>query len=334
MKLYQNQLTQHLNAHLALGYLISGDEPLLIQEANDAIRHAAKKKGFEEREVFHADAGFDWQHLLESASALSLFATRRILEVRLHGKPSDKGTTLKILLEQNNPDNLLIVTCPRLDASSQKTAWVKKFETDAAFLPIWPIEREHYPSWLKQRAQMAGLRLDQEALNFLALQTEGNLLAAVQEIEKLKLLNLDAINAEQMQQAISDHARFDAFALADMCLYGRPADAARILHSLRAEGLEPLLILGALTLKIRQLLQLKEHHNLEEGFKNLRIWPKQQPSFKQALTRLTLPKLQRCLHCAEEIDAAAKGSGDDVWRLLADLVNQLSGLHILPSFKI
>ncbi|MAD44991.1 MAG: DNA polymerase III subunit delta [Oceanospirillaceae bacterium] len=334
MKIRQDQLGNTLSKGLAGCYLVAGDEPLLVMEACDEIRAAARAAGIEERELFHAEAGFDWRQLQEEANAMSLFASRRILEVRIpNGKPSDKGNALKEILEHPNPDNLLLIVCPRLDAASQRSAWFKAVEKAGVFLPVWPIDRNQYPGWLKRRIQMAGLQFDPAALAALAHQTEGNLLAAVQEIEKLRLLGNPHITEEIIHDAIGDSSRFDAFALADSCLLGNLAEASRILSHLRSEGLEPLMILGALTRKIRQLIALHglPGPQLSEAFKKQNVWPKQQPPYKKALQRLSAQDLHAALQVAEQADSAAKGSGDDPWRLLNELTVLLTGVKLPTS---
>lgn len=330
MKIRLDQLTQTLSRGLAPAYLVSGDDPLLQMEACDEIRQAVRNAGVEERELFHAEAGFEWRNLLEEANAMSLFASRRLLEVRIpNGKPSDKGAALKSLLENPSEDNVLLIVCPRLDAAAQKTAWYKAVDKQGVVLPVWPIERNQYPGWLKRRLQMAGLQADPAAVAALAHQTEGNLLAAVQEIEKLRLSGADRITEELVNEATGDNSRFDAFGLADTCLNGNLGESNRMLGHLRAEGNEPIMVLGAMTRKIRQLIALKNcsGQQLSEGFKQQNIWPKQQPPYKSALQRLSLDDLHLALRTAEAADAAAKGSGNDPWLLLAQLVVILSGQH-------
>ena len=328
MKIRQDQLSQTLAKGLAPAYLISGDDPLLMMEVCDEIRAAARQNGVEERELFHAESGFEWRSLLEEANAMSLFASRRLLEVRIpNGKPSDKGNTLKLLLEQPSPDNTLLIICPRLDAAAQKTAWYKAAEKHGVVLPVWPIERNQYPGWLKRRLQIAGLQADPAAVAALAHQTEGNLLAAVQEIEKLRLSGAERITEELVNEATGDSSRFDSFGLADTCLNGQLGEANRMLAHLRAEGNDAIMILGALTRKIRQLIALKNcsGQQLADGFKQQNIWPKQQPPYKTALQRLPLKELHRALRVAEAADAAAKGDGNDPWLLLGQLIIILTG---------
>ncbi|MEK9766753.1 MAG: DNA polymerase III subunit delta [Thalassolituus sp.] len=329
MKLRQDQLSQHLSKGLAPCYLVSGDEPLLVMEACDEIRQAVRQQGIDERELFHAEAGFEWRHLLEEASAMSLFSTRRLLELRIpNGKPSDKGSAIQQLAEIPSPDNILLIICPRLDAKTQKTNWYKAVEKHGVVLPVWPIERNQYPGWLKRRLQIAGLQAEPAAVSALAHQTEGNLLAAVQEIEKLRMLGVREITEEIIKEATGDSSRFDAFGLADTCLTGQLGEANRMLGHLKSEGNEPIMILGALTRKVRQLIALKNcqgAQQLAEGFKQNGIWPKQQAPYKAALQRLSTRELHLALRTAEEADLAAKGSGDDPWLIIARLVIILSG---------
>lgn len=329
MKLRQDQLSAHLAKTLAPCYLISGDDPLLIMEACDEIRAAAKHAGIEERELFHAEAGFEWRQLREEASAMSLFASRRLLELRIpNGKPSDKGETVKELAEHPSPDNILLIICPRLDAKTQKTAWYKAIEKHGVVVPIWPIERNQYPGWLKRRLQMAGLRADPAAVSALAHQTEGNLLAAAQEIEKLKMLGESTITEDVIMQSAGDSSRFDAFGLADACLMGKLIESTRMLNHLKSEGHEPIMVLGALTRKIRQLIALKPCEGaqaLSEGFRSQGVWPRQQGPYKAALQRLSMKELHHALKTASEADLAAKGNGEDPWLKLNQLVLLLSG---------
>lgn len=334
MKLRQDQLAQHLSQGLAPFYLVSGDEPLLVQEACDAILNTAKAHGANDKETFHADAGFSWADLHNEASALSLFASKRVLIVRIaNGKPSDKGETLMQLAQTPAPDTTVLVVLPKLDSRVQSSKWFKTLEKHGVFIQVWPIERNQFAGWLKHRLQQAGLQIEPAALALLAQQTEGNLLAGVQEIEKFKLSGITALTEADVSDAIGDNARYDAFELANACLLGKLSDACRVLTHLQHEGAEPLLILGALTRNIRQLISLSQYPpaQLENGFKAQRIWPRQQKVYRAALKRLTPTQLHRTLQQAEAIDAAAKGSGDDAWRLLSELVVALAHGELFAS---
>jgi DNA polymerase-3 subunit delta len=331
MKLRQDQLHDHLQKNLASCYVVSGDDPLLVMEACDSIRASARQQGIEERELFHAEAGFDWSGLREEANAMSLFASRRILEVRIaNGKPSDKGATLQALAEHPNPDNLLLVVLPRIDAKAQRSSWFQALDKAGVFLPIWPIDRGQYNGWLQRRLHAAGLHAEPAALAALAQQTEGNLLAAVQEIEKLRLLGSTQITEELVAEAIGDSSRFDAFGLADACLEGNLAQSSRMLSHLHSEGVDAIMILGALNRKIRQLIALhgQSGQQLSAAFKQQNVWPRQQGPYKKALQRLSQTQLHDALRLAEKTDNAIKGSGDVPWLLLTELVTCLCGTRL------
>ncbi|WP_286935773.1 DNA polymerase III subunit delta, partial [Pseudomonas sp. UBA6554] len=192
MKLAPAQLNKHLQGSLAPVYVVSGDDPLLCQEAADAIRNAARQQGFDERQVFSADANFDWGTLLQAGASLSLFAQRRLLELRLpSGKPGDKGAAaLMEYCAKPAEDTLLLISLPKLDGSAQKTKWGKALIEGAhcQFIQIWPVDPQQLPQWINQRLSQAGLSAQRDAVDLIAARVEGNLLAAAQEIEKLKLL--------------------------------------------------------------------------------------------------------------------------------------------------
>lgn len=173
----------------------------------------------------------------------------------------------------------------------------------------------------------------QDAVALFAQRIEGNLLAGVQEIEKMRMMGTQQISAELVEEVTADSARYDAFSLADSCLLGNIGDASRILSHLKAEGHEAIMILGALIRKIRQLISLQAYgpQRLTEGFKSQNIWPKQQPPFKSALSRLSQAELFECLQTAEQIDRAIKGDGNDPWLLLSRLVELLTGVRMLAS---
>jgi DNA polymerase-3 subunit delta len=334
MKLKTEQLGAHLQKQLAPFYIISGDEPLLVQETCDQIRIATKKHGIEERELLHAETGFDWTDLLDQVNAMSLFASRRLIELRIpNGKPSDKGKALLEVTANPNPDNVILIVTPRLDAATQKTKWFKALEAAGVFIAIWPIDRNQLPGWLQRRIQAAGMSASQDAVALFAQRIEGNLLAGVQEIEKMRMMGTQQISIELIEEATADSARYDAFTFADSCLLGNVGDAMRILGHLRAEGHEAIMILGAIVRKIRQLISLQAYgpQRLTEGFKSQNIWPKQQPPFKSALSRLKQADLFECLQTAEQTDRAIKGDGNDPWLLLSRITELLTGVRMLAS---
>ncbi|WP_434456938.1 DNA polymerase III subunit delta [Stutzerimonas urumqiensis] len=340
MKLNPAQLDKHLQGPLASVYAISGDDPLLCQEAADAIRAAARQQGYDERQVFHVDTHFDWGLLVEAGASLSLFAQRRLIELRIpNGKPGDKGSTALLdYLARPADDTLLLVSLPKLDGSAQKTKWAKALidGADAQFIQVWPVDPQQLPQWIRQRLAKAGLAADPQALDLIADRVEGNLLAAAQEIEKLKLLaEAGQVTVETVQSAVADSARYDVFGLIDAALAGEPAHALRMLNGLRAEGVEAPVILWALARELRQLANLAQLYGqgvpLERAFGQMRppIWDKRRPLIGKALQRQDSSRWRQMLTDAQVIDAQIKGqAAGDPWAGLASLSLQLAGKRL------
>lgn len=340
-KLRPEQLATSLSKQLASIYLVSGDEPLLIQEACDAIRAAARKQGYSERELYHADSGFDWGQLLNAANSLSLFAEKKIIELRMPtGKPGDKGG--KILQEYAQspaPDNLLLIVTDKLDSATQKSKWFKSIEDAGQHVQIWPITTSNLPRWIGQRLQQAGLQADANAIELLCSRIEGNLLAAVQEIEKLKLIATESrISYELMASSVADSARYDVFGLCDKALHGDVRSAVKTLHGLKTEGTEAINILWALTRDIRILVQISQEISQGKSFewaaRQAGVWDKRQPLIQAALRRSKPAQLQQLLRKANGIDKAIKGMRNaEPWDELLDLVLNLAGVQSLNSIN-
>ena len=340
MKLTPAQLGKHLQGTLAPVYVISGDDPLLCQEAADAIRAAARQQGYDERQVFSADANFDWGNLLLAGASLSLFAQRRLLELRLpSGKPGDKGAAALIeYCSRPAEDTLMLISLPRLDASAQKTKWGKALVEGAQcqFIQIWPVDAQQLPQWISQRLAKAGLSAERDALDLIATRVEGNLLAAAQEIEKLKLLaEGPTITVETVQSAVADSARFDVFGLVDAILHGDATHALRMLEGLRGEGIEPPVILWALARELRLLASLAQQFSqgvpLDKAFSQARppVWDKRRPLVSKALKRLSAQRWAQLLQDAQRIDAQIKGQGEgSPWISLSRLVLLMAGQRI------
>ena len=336
-KLRPEQLHAALGKQLAPIYLVSGDEPLLIQEACDSIRAAARKQGFGERELYHADANFEWGQLLSAANSLSLFAEKKIIELRMpSGKPGDKGG--KILQEYAQspaPDNLLLIVTDKLDGATQKSKWFKAIEDAGQHIQVWPITAGNLPRWIGQRLQQAGLQADADAIELLSSRIEGNLLAAVQEIEKLKLLaNSGRISFELMASAVADSARYDVFGLTDKALHGDARAAVKNLQGLKTEGTEPITILWAISRDIRTLIQVSQAvaqgKHFDWAAKQAGVWDKRQPLVQAALRRLKPAQLQQLLRKANGIDKAIKGMRNaEPWDELLDLVLNIAGVQSL-----
>ncbi|MFT5721519.1 MAG: DNA polymerase-3 subunit delta [Motiliproteus sp.] len=331
MKLKPEQLGNHLKQPLQPVYLLSGDEPLLVQEAGDKFRAAARDQGFSEREVFHADAGFSWEALLQSSQSLSLFSDKQLIELHIpNGKPGTKGAEmLSLMLASPSPDNLIVIYCPKLDAAAQRSAWFKSIDKAGVIIQFWPVETPRLPHWIEQRCQNAGLSIGADAAQLLADRVEGNLLAAAQEIEKLKLLDDGKpISIEQIIGGVSDNSRYNLFALIDAALEAKPSRGLKILQGLRAEGTDAIMLLGSLTWELRKLLELSQNPGSisEMQYKKHRIWGNRKTLVNQALRRLRTPQLSRMLQQCAAIDQAIKGMRpDDPWLLLSVLILELSG---------
>jgi DNA polymerase III subunit delta len=255
LKFTSDTLPAHLEQHLLPAYLISGDEPLLTAEATDAIRAKARASGFTERETHFMERGGDWNDVRASANNLSLFAERRIVEIRLPtAKPGNAGSAAMVaLLEGRDPDRLLIITAPKL-GDAQGSEWVRAVETHGALVQVWPVDASRLVGWLRTRAKRLRLNANDEALEILAERTEGNLLAANQELEKLRLLaKTDNVSADDVFASVADSARYDVFQLGECALAGDTPRALRMIEGLRAEGVEPTLVLWSLSKSVRDL---------------------------------------------------------------------------------
>lgn len=341
MKLNPAQLGKHLQGSLAPVYVVSGDEPLLCQEACDAIRNACRQQGFSERQVFNADNQFDWGHLLQASASLSLFAEKRLLELRMpSGKPGDKGVALLEYLARPAEDTVLLISLPKLDGTTQKSKWAKTLieGSNCQFLQIWPVDAAQLPQWIRQRLSQAGLSASAEAVDMLSIRVEGNLLAAAQEIEKLKLLaEGNQVDLATVQAAVSDSARFDVFGLIDCALNGEAAHALRMLEGLRGEGVEAPVILWALAREVRLLASIAQQYSqgvpLEKAFSAARppVWDKRRPLVSKALQRHSAARWAQLLRDAQQIDAQIKGQAPgDPWSGLSLLTLAICGqrLHL------
>lgn len=320
-----HDLNGHLAGALAPVYFITGDEPLLVQEAADAVLEAARRAGFSERTVLHAEGSFDWQTVLAEGASLSLFAEKKILDVRNPSGGFDKGASevLRAYCERLSADNLLLLRSARIDGRQKSSAWFKALDAAGVVVQIWPIGLAELPRWLKGRLDRAGLALTAEALTCLAERVEGNLLAAVQEVEKLKLGNLpQPITAEAVAASLEDSAHYDVFELLDATMNGEAARIPRMVRGLRAEGVALFAILGALTNQLRQIA---------EG----RLPPFKRRTGEALVRRLgSSAAIDRVLAQCALVDQQGKGQLlGDAWLSLEDLLLRLAGTR-LPSLEL
>jgi DNA polymerase-3 subunit delta len=342
MKIRPEQLQSHLSKQLLPVYVISGDEPLLAQESADAVRLAARNQGFSGREVFHGEGKFDWAQLHNEANALSLFAEKKIIEVRIStGKPGDKGSkAICELCAKPSPDNLLLVILPKLERSAQNSKWMKALESAGAHIHVWPVTGDQLPRWIKQRLLESNITANQQAVEILAERVEGNLLAAVQEIEKLKLLATNGkVDAIMMSSVVADSARYNLFEFVDKVLAGDAQSAARSLRGLHSEGTDAIPLLWAITRELRILIKASEQISRGESrdwaLKNAGVWEKRLPLFRSAIQRCSAAHLRMLLYQASAIDRGIKGMRKaDVWDELTTLVLSLAGSQTLKPRNI
>jgi len=322
MQLKGEQLAAHLERELKPVYLVYGDEPLLVIEAADAIRIAARQRGFDEREVLNAAAGFNWLQLHQAAGNMSLFGGRQLIDLRIPtGKPGREGSAaIQEYCAHPSPDALLLVTLPGLDWSEEKAAWVKALTEAGVAIKLIPPGLSDLPAWIARRLQRQQQTADNEALRFIAERVEGNLLAAHQEVLKLGLLfPAGKLSLVQVQEAVLNVARYDLDGLREAYLSGDAARLTRTLDGLQQEGEAPPLILWALTEEVRALAQvhagLKERRPLDLLLKDARIWGARQTLFKRAVQRMDADQANAAVRHAARIDRMIKGAEGvgDVW---------------------
>jgi DNA polymerase III subunit delta len=314
MQLRPEALDGQLAKGLAPLYVITSDEHLLALEAADKIRSKARAQGYSERDVLTVERSFKWGELLAANQAMSLFGDKKLIELRIPGgKPGKDGSTaLQNYAKDLNPDNLTIITLPKLDWQTAKAAWVASLQQAAVYVEIPNVERPALPGWIGMRLSSQGQSADRQALDFIADRVEGNLLAAHQEIQKLGLLyEPGKLSFEQVQDAVLNVARYDVFKLSEAMLAGDPARLVRMLEGLKGEGEALPLVLWAVSEEIRTLLKLKsgmaQGRPLGALLKEYRIWGPRERMMEPALRRVSLPTLEAAMQEAAQVDRMVKG---------------------------
>ncbi len=314
MQLRIDALEPHLGKPLAPLYVISSDEHLLALEAADKIRKTARAQGLSEREVLVVERSFKWGALLEANQSQSLFGDRKLIELRIPtGKPGkDGGQALQQYAASLSPDNVTLITLPKLDWATQKAAWVASLQQAAVYIDIPMIERAQLPAWIGARLAAQRQSADRQSIDFIAERVEGNLLAAHQEIQKLALLHPEGkLSFEQIHDAVLNVARYDVFKLNEAMLAGDAPRLTRMLDGLKGEGEALPLVLWAVAEEIRTLLKLKsgtaQGRPLGMLLKEYRIWGPRERLMEPAVRRLSLATLQQALQEAAQIDKMVKG---------------------------
>ena len=328
MQLAAPQLASHLQRGLKSLYTLHGDEPLLIQEAADTLRAAARQQGYTERTVFTvAGAHFDWSAVLASGGEMSLFGDRQIVEVRIpSGKPGKEGSVaLQKLAElaAGNDSVLTLVLCPKLDGATLKGAWFGALDSHGVSIKVDAVDRKALPQWIAQRLSLQQQRVPsgeagQRTLQFFADRVEGNLLAAHQEVQKLALLYpAGELSFEQVESAVLNVARYDSFKLAEAVLAGQTARVQRMLDGLQAEGEAPVLVHWALSEDIRTLARVRQALDagrpMPMALRENRVWGAKEKLMERVLPRLSADTLAQWLQDAHVVDGIAKGLKVPTW---------------------
>jgi DNA polymerase-3 subunit delta len=314
MQLRLEALEGQLAKGLAPLYVITSDEHLLALEAADRIRKAARAQGYTERDVLTVERSFKWGELLAANQALSLFGDKKLIELRIPGgKPGKDGSAaLQSYAKDLSPDNLTLITLPKLDWQTAKSSWVTALQQAAVYIEIPNVERAQLPGWIGMRLSSQGQSAERQSLDFIAERVEGNLLAAHQEIQKLGLLyEPGKLSFEQVHDAVLNVARYDVFKLSEAMLTGDPARLARMLEGLKGEGEALPLVLWAVSEEIRTLLKLKtgmsQGRPLGALLKEHRIWGPRERMMEPALRRVSHERLASALQEAAQVDRMVKG---------------------------
>jgi DNA polymerase-3 subunit delta len=338
MQLRPDQLSAHLATAAREGlkplYTVVGDEPLLQQEAADAIRKAARAQGYTERSVHTVlGAHFDWSEVLASGGSMSLFADKQIVEIRIpSGKPGKDGSlALQQIAERAQGDDatLTLVLLPKLDSLSTKSAWFGALESFGVTIRLDPVDRRNLPAWIAQRLQQHSLQVapgeeGQRTLHFFAERVEGNLLAAHQEIQKLALLyptlnprQPTVLSFDQVENAVLNVARYDVYKLSEAVLAGQGLRVARMLDGLQAEGESEVLVHWALAEDIRSLKRVKDAmaagRPLPMALRENRVWGAKEKLFERVLPQIDEPTLANLLQAAHKVDGIVKGIKQPDW---------------------
>lgn len=344
--------TDQLAAHLAKGlkplYVVHGDEPLLAQEAADAVRAAARAAGYTERKVFTVSgAHFDWSGLLGSSQAMSLFADRQLIEIRIPGgKPGKEGSeALQRYCQTLSDDVLTLIHLPRLDGQQLKSSWFTTLDGAGASIRVEPVERRELPMWIARRLSAQGQQVaagdeGQRTLAFFADRVEGNLLAAHQELQKLALLYpAGPLSYEQVEAAVLNVARYDVFKLGEAVLAGQVARALRMLDGLRAEGEAPVLVHWTLAEDIRAIKRVQDAmadgKPLPMALREQRVWGVKERLFERVLPALSSTDVALLVEGASVCDGIVKGLKHpdwptDAWEALRRLALMLMQ-RVLPA---
>tara|TARA_A100000164_G_scaffold375681_1_gene411199 strand:+ start:155 stop:1171 length:1017 start_codon:yes stop_codon:yes gene_type:complete len=335
LKIYPEKLSDQLALDHTL-YVVMGDEPLVVQESCDRIRAHLRGQGFE-RELFHVEGQFKWDDVLHSANSMGLFAEQKLLEVRIpNGKPGDSGAKgLAALIGLLTPDTRALVVLPRLDRSGQNSKWFKGLEKAGLVVQIFPVDRSRLPGWVRGRFKEAGLLPSREAVDALVDRVEGNQLAAVQEIERIRLIsNNTEISAEEVVNSVADAARFDVFMLIDAALAQDAPRVVKVSDGLRAEGAAPIVVLAMVAREVRMLLAMTDQKRAGGDIGKLmgayRVFPKRKPIVERCVAARTYQEILGLMPLLVNADRMAKGmTAGDPWTCIREILLSIAGVNVV-----
>ena len=339
MRIKPEQLSAALQKGLMPVYFFTGDEPLQLGEMADAVRKAARKAGFESREIISAESGFEWNQLAFTAESLSIFAEKKIIDLRLpSGTPGTEGSRALIAHCERLPeDTLLLITAGKIASSALKTRWLEALDKVGVVVQVWSLESQDLIRWLQQRTQQRGLHVETDGLRLLASRIEGNLWAAAQEVEKLYVLyGTGNISNQQIFEVVADSSRYDVFKLMDCVLSASVNRIFKVLSGLQSEGIAAPLVLWALTRDARLLIKIKlalsQGQNREAAFKNNQIWDKRKQLVSNALNRLSDSDLNNILVLSAKADRQIKGQQQgDAWETLLAISLMFASVQMMEN---
>jgi len=327
--------------------LLNGNEPLFLEEALDQVREQLKLQGFTERLKFQIETGFDWSQLTGVGMEMSLFSERRIIELRVPKSLGAPGTrAITEYCDNPSPDDILLVIMPLLDKRQRQAKWAKKVSESGWIVDSADITHQQFPAWLKHRLQSRSLRVENGVVDILTQQLEGNILAAAQEIDKLKVLASDgAVTISLVKDSLADQARFDVYALTDVCLLGNFERARRIKQRLQSEGVEPVIVVWALVRELRTLLTISfalqsnsSPQAKSQAFKQHRVWSKREPIVNAGLQRHSSSALAELLERAAFLDQTVKGQRvlevGSAWYQIEQLCAAICGVEVVKHVRL
>ena len=347
MRLKAEQIPGHCQQGLLPIYVIFGDEAMLVEEASDHIRQAVRQSGVEDRQVWHVEGRFNWSDIHWQEQTMSLLASQRLIEIRLpSGSPGKEGgEALRKYAANPSVDTTLLIISGKIESRSQKSKWFTDLEKVGAMVAIWPVELAQLPRWIMQRMQQRNMKVNLNIATLIAERVEGNLFAAAQEIDKLHLLCASGDNEDEIivdektaLASVADNARFESFGLMDAVMAGQLSKIPRMLHRLRAEGLDILFVFSAVSWSLHRLIdmavQLEQGNRIDQVFSSQKppVWEKAKPAIRQALSRHDRAQWQQFLQQMAQIDQAAKGSlAACPWSLLEALCLHVAGINTINN---